>query len=92
MAKKQTNKPTAGEKPATTGEKIEMRHLTKTIGCRDIHEFRTREVLSECRDTARRIDAAIRRAVKECRQASPNPHHYNADGWKRIMAKYRVKL
>jgi hypothetical protein len=78
-----TSKPT--KKPTTAGERIMCGHGRVKVTSPD-------DLTLEDKRTSRRIDAAIRRAVKECRNASPNPHHYDADGWKRIMAKYRVKL
>lgn len=80
---------------ATAGEKIIV-----SVGYTDsLHTLRVSKALPQHRDAARRIDALVRRAVREAWRAHGEYSKAIAidrAGWdiirKRIERKYRVKL
>ena len=83
-------KPDAAEKKPTTGEKI----MCDFYGM-SIEELRTGESQSawSAKSTARRIDAAIKRAVKEAFHPSLDAsREYRLAERNRVAAKYNVKL
>ena len=92
MAKRAKSSPKPRKK-ATAGERVEMAYLI----C-DIADFRTSHMFIDQRDRARRIDAAIRRAVREAYRAgnqinNPSCSLKLAEEEKaRIEKKYGVKL